>query len=104
MKIYISGKITGMEAEAKVLFQQAEDKLTALGYEVVNPMKLPHEHDKRWISYMIECLIALKPCDGIYLIDNWNNSRGAIIEVREYIDNMDEKDKECLILTENSLP
>ncbi len=104
MKIYISGKITGMEVEAKALFQQAEDKLTALGYDVVNPMKLPHEHDKEWISYMIECLKALKPCDGIYLIDNWNDSNGAIWELSIYLDNMEEKDKECLILTENSLP
>lgn len=98
--IYISGKISGMEVEAKALFQNAEDKLTALGYEVVNPMKLPHEHDKRWISYMIECLKALKTCDGIYLIDNWNHSKGAQWELSEYFNNMEKKDKECLILTE----
>ena len=103
MKIYISGKITGMEVEAKVLFQQAEDKLTSLGYEVVNPMKLPHEHDKEWISYMIECLIALKPCEGIYLIDNWIHSKGAQLELREYLNNMEKKGKECLILTERDV-
>ena len=97
MKIYISGKITGMEVEAKVLFQQAEDKLTAIGYEVVNPMKLPHEHDKEWMSYMIECLKALEPCDCIYLIDNWSHSKGAICELAEYLNNMEQKDKECLI-------
>jgi Asp-tRNA(Asn)/Glu-tRNA(Gln) amidotransferase A subunit family amidase len=80
MKIYISGKITGMESEAKIIFQQAEEVLTKLGFEVVNPMKLPHNHDKSYISYMIECLQALKGCDYIFMLGNWHDSTGANIE------------------------
>ena len=80
MKIYIAGKITGMEEEAERLFQQAEDRLTEMGYEVVNPMKLPHDHDKQWLSYMIECLTALKECDAIFMLPNWMDSAGAGIE------------------------
>jgi len=69
-----------MEEEAAKLFEQAELGLRALGFEVVNPMNLPHDHDKRWGSYMIECLTALMTCDGVFMLLDWEKSRGARIE------------------------
>lgn len=80
MKIYISGKITGIEDEARVLFEQAENELLAEGHEPVNPMKLNHEHDKRWESYMKTDIKALCDCDAIYKLPNWRDSVGATIE------------------------
>lgn len=79
-KIYISGKITGMEDEAKILFEKAEAELIEKGFEVVNPMKLNHDHDKSWKSYMRVCVDTLFDCDYIYMLDNWQLSRGAKIE------------------------
>jgi hypothetical protein len=80
-KIYISGKITGLDYEVAIKsFQDAEDKLNNEGYITVNPMKLNHEHDKSWESYMKEDLIALLDCTHIYMMKNWDDSRGAIIE------------------------
>ena len=38
MRVYISGKITGVK-HADKLFARAEEKLELLGYEVVNPYK-----------------------------------------------------------------
>lgn len=81
IKIYISGKITGIEKEAEALFQKAEDELIAKGYEVVNPMKLVHDHDKSWESYMRVCIKALCDCEAIYVMKNHFNSKGALIEV-----------------------
>jgi Asp-tRNA(Asn)/Glu-tRNA(Gln) amidotransferase A subunit family amidase len=81
LKAYISGKISGMEQEAKALFQSSEDRLTAQGYEVVNPMKLPHDHDKTWESYMKECIKALMDCDVLFYMENSVQSRGAQIEI-----------------------
>jgi len=78
-KIYISGKITGIENFAE-LFQDAENYLLSKGYEVVNPVKLNHDHDKTWESYMKEDLKALLDCDEIYLLENHYKSKGAIIE------------------------
>jgi hypothetical protein len=78
--VYIAGKISGIESEAIVYFQRAEDMLLKLGYEVVNPMKLPHNHDKSWEAYMKECIKSLVDCDFIYLLENWTYSPGAIIE------------------------
>jgi hypothetical protein len=80
-KVYISGRITGIEEEAPQLFDKAEIKLLEDGYEVVNPMKLNHQHDKSWHSYMREDIKALCDCDTIYMLSNWKESKGAIIEM-----------------------
>ncbi len=82
MKIYISGKITGIEEEAYKLFEIAENKLKLQGYDVVvNPMKLPHNHDKSWEAYMRECIVALMSCDTIYILSNYYMSKGAFLEI-----------------------
>lgn len=86
-KIYISGKITGMEAEAFKLFKEAETMLIEAGYNVINPMGLEHDHDKTWESYMLECLEAMDECDTIYLLDNWTHSKGAKVELKKAIEN-----------------
>ena len=78
--IYISGPITGIEATAPQLFKEAEDFLKAKGYEVVNPMTINHDHDKSWTNYMKTDIIALMECDGIFMLDNWEESKGACIE------------------------
>ena len=79
-KIYISGKISGIENEAPELFAKAELELQAKGFETVNPMALNHNHDKSWHSYMKEDVKALCECDTIYMLNNWTDSKGAIIE------------------------
>jgi hypothetical protein len=80
-KIYISGKITGIEAQAAQLFEQAETDIRNAGFEPVNPMKLNHNHDKSWESYMKADLKALLDCDGIFMLNNWTDSKGALIEL-----------------------
>ena len=79
-KIYISGKISGIENEAPELFAKAEKELQAKGFETVNPMTLNHQHNKSWHSYMKEDVKALCECDVIYMLPNWTDSKGAIIE------------------------
>lgn len=83
MKIYIAGKVTGMEEEAKVLFDEAERKLSAqIACTIVNPLKLNHNHDKSWESYMKVCIAELVQCDAIFLMKNWNrDSKGAALEL-----------------------
>lgn len=80
-KIYISGKITGIENEAPLLFEKAEKELQAKGFVTVNPLTLNHEHDKTWHSYMKEDVKALCDCDSIYMMSNWKDSKGAVIEL-----------------------
>jgi nucleoside 2-deoxyribosyltransferase len=79
-KVYISGKITGIETEAIELFSNAEKILENAGFDSVNPMKLEHNHDKKWESYMKEDIKALLDCDYIFMLTNWMESPGALIE------------------------
>lgn len=81
-KVYICGKITGLPLqEAFDRFQQAENLFHPNEYIVVNPMKLPHTHDKSWESYMKECIHQLLDCTHIYCIpDELDESKGATLE------------------------
>jgi hypothetical protein len=82
MKIYISGKITGLEYdEAFAMFEAAEVVLAKLGHEPVNPMKKVSEQEgKSWSEYMKEDIPILLECDAIYLLNNWGDSKGARLE------------------------
>ena len=99
MKIYISGQITGLELEeAKVLFEEAEILLLERGYIPINPMKLnPHTDGKTWKEYMLDDLDALFDCEAIYLLDNWQESKGARIEYQIA------KEMDMVILTDKIL-
>ena len=81
MRIYISGQITGLNLEvATKLFKDAQVKLEAKGHEVINPMDLPHKHGQTWREFMLEDIDALMGCQGIYMLENWRDSKGARIE------------------------
>ena len=88
MRVYISGKITGVK-HADKLFARAEEKLELLGYEVVNPYKfgeyLKKEYSKenkvpKYEDYMRGDIGLLITCDAIYLLENWGTSKGARLE------------------------
>ena len=80
--IYISGNISGVDPKlSKHNFSQADEKLKKLGFKVVNPMTLDHNHDKSWESFMREDIIALMKCDAIYMLNGWKESRCACVEL-----------------------
>lgn len=80
---YIAGKIGDLpEAVYKAAFEAAEAEVRLMGYEPVNPCKLPHNHSRTWLQYMLEDISALMRCDAIYVMENWHDSVGAAIEVR----------------------
>jgi hypothetical protein len=79
--IYISGKISGLEyGYAYLTFCDAEEKCIEQGFEVINPMRLNHDHDGSWENYMKADLKAMLDCTHIYMLKNWHTSRGANIE------------------------
>lgn len=77
-KIYISGKITGNEYYKEQFFA-AEQKLKKAGFTVINPIK----HEKKgmsWKWYMIKDIKQLLKCNSIYMLPNWLQSKGAVLE------------------------
>jgi len=76
MKIYIAGKITG-NPYYREQFKAAEDRLTAQGHIVINPVMADgFEYEQ----YIIIGLLKLTMCEAIYLLENWQNSEGAKLE------------------------
>lgn len=79
-KIYISGKITGTN-DYMHRFAVVEEKLTKGGFEVINPAKvngmLP---PLSWEQYMAVCKVLIDFCDALYMLQGWEDSKGATIE------------------------
>lgn len=86
MKVYISGKISGMNYEdARHNFLDAEEKLKSEGYEVFNPFAYGERifgepGSLSWDGYMMALLPFVTQCDAIYMLDGWQKSYGANIE------------------------
>lgn len=81
MLIYVSGKITGLPIEvARANFANASNRLRSLGFKVINPMELPHEDLDNYAACMALDLLELNKCAGIYLLGNYQDSKGALIE------------------------
>ena len=84
MKIYISGAVTDVEHYAEH-FADAEQRLKRCStsdfkVNVLNPIHILSElpdSETTWSEYMDVSMALLKTCDAIYLLDGWENSRGA---------------------------
>lgn len=87
MKIYISGKISGLDvADYTSKFNSAEARLKRCfgsDVQIINPLSInPFLGIKNWYCYMITDIWQLLKCDSVYLLDNWHDSRGARIEYK----------------------
>lgn len=108
MKLYLSGAIA-TEPDYVVIFQNVTKWLESVGYEVVNPVNVkaceipPHCEDltcteplrgkcletgqaakhgdpHSWQCYMKYDLIAMLECDGVAMLSNHLQSKGAMLE------------------------
>jgi len=81
MKIYISGRITGLDYTYVVKkFNDAKDLLESLGFEVINPLNNGLGQSHTWRQHIVRDVEMLLPCEAIYMLDNWMDSVGAGIE------------------------
>ena len=108
MRIYLSGKMTGLPDLNRPAFDAAEKRLTAQGHFVINPAELSltfgtaEEIANSFEAYykgaaqtypngsfhLAQCvmdadLAAVRSCDAIYLLRGWESSRGAKKELAE---------------------
>ena len=81
MKIYLSGKISGTDlSRTRKRFSDVADKLQSLGHEVVNPLCNGLSETDPWEEHMAKDIIDLLQCEGIYMLQDWEDSQGARIE------------------------
>lgn len=79
MKYYISGKITDNQ-NFKADFERAEMWLRLQGYEVINPSR--HSYDcLNYKELMAVDFKLIELSDGVYMLDNWQESKGAKSEL-----------------------
>lgn len=79
-RIYLCGKITGMAwGTARAKFEAVEKNFEK-EFEVVNPIKLCYP-ETDWHKCMNKDFSELITCDAIYVMNNWQQSKGARIEV-----------------------
>ena len=92
MKIYISGPISH-DPYHEEAFTKAGQYLVHLGYEVINPVDIldrdfdgPDRDVQRWNYFMREAIKMLLECDQIYMLEGWEDSRGAKLEQKIALD------------------
>lgn len=79
-KIYISGSISN-NPDYKQQFAAAEAKLSAEGWEVINPAKVSTAlPELPYLAYMQISLTLLFYANAVYMLNGWNASTGAVIE------------------------
>lgn len=81
MKIYISGPITGHKNYLS-RFARVESLLKKQGQEVINPAEImfPMPPSTTHQGYMLVSLALLRQCDAIYMLEGWQQSKGATME------------------------
>ena len=78
MKIYISGPMTGIPEFNRPAFDRAAAIVRASGHEPVLPE--PYVEGKSYEEYLRDDIRMLLDCDGIYMLEGWQESKGAKIE------------------------
>ena len=81
MKIYISGKISGTDiTETRKRFAAAAKAMKRLGYEPVNPLDNELSEHDNWEAHIVKDIATLLQCKAIYMLQDWQDSKGARIE------------------------
>jgi len=96
--IYIAGPISNIPDDNYPAFERAEMLLRSEGFQPVNPHKVFHEADelknkpgiteaqkqeinkKYWADYLKKDLTEAMECDMVFLLEGWQNSKGAQLE------------------------
>jgi len=85
--VYISGPVTGIPNNNEDTFLAAERLLLSLGCRIFNPQHIekpidPITDETLWQYYMHFCVQALPEVDAIFMLPDWQNSKGAVWEHR----------------------
>ena len=81
-RVYISGAIAhyGID-ERKEAFLNAEHRLKNMGFAPVNPFKNGLPEEAHWREHMRADIRLLLDCEYIYMLKDWELSKGAKLEL-----------------------
>lgn len=82
MKLYICGPMTGLPEKNLPAFRHAEARLVEHGYEVLSPVRFEGDGSHSWEWYMRNAFRDVLDAEGIALLERWQMSRGAQLEVK----------------------
>ena len=80
-RIYLSGPMTGRPDLNFPAFHAAAARLRALGYDVTSPAEIVLGSEATWHAAMRADIKGLLDCDAIALLDGWQESAGAHLEM-----------------------
>ena len=78
--VYISGPMTGLPDFNFPAFSATAETLRPLCLSVENPADNGAEPGQTWEYYMRLAIAQLVRCNTIYMLNGWENSRGAVVE------------------------
>lgn len=86
-KVYICGKMSGLPEYNYPRFNQVASELRLKGYFVENPAEVQVENavwhkEWEWHDYMKAAIQQLIRCDAIYVLNGYETSKGANIEIQ----------------------
>ncbi len=81
-KLFISGPMSGLENFNTKAFDAMALRLRRIGYNVINPVELfENDFTKDRKFYVLKSITALLECDSIVMLDGWEKSTGASLEL-----------------------
>lgn len=80
-RIYVSGPMTGRPELNFPAFNAASDALRAAGFDVVNPAEINPDAGVSWSECMRADIKALCDCNAVATLPEWEQSKGATLEV-----------------------
>lgn len=81
-KVYISGAIAHHDImERKEAFASAALRLRGMGFDAVNPFENGLPDEAHWMEHMRADIRLLLGCDFIYMLQGWELSKGAKLEL-----------------------
>lgn len=81
MRIYVCGPMSNLPELNYPAFNQAATQLRAEGHEVINPAENEDGSGRTWIDFMRISIRQILGVECLYLLPNWETSKGARIEV-----------------------
>jgi nucleoside 2-deoxyribosyltransferase len=79
INIYIAGMITD-DPNYKEHFKEAQEYLDRKGFITINPADSNLNFDLGYDNLLHICYAMIDICEGVYFLDNFNNSKGALLE------------------------